>query len=325
MDLSILIVNYRSWDHLTECLDSLASFTRTRFTFEVIITDNRSDDGVLLEYQKKYPGFVFIQNSVNGGFANGCNLGAASAKGDFFLFLNPDTIAGENEVTTLFERAKGDPDTYITSCHQIDKNGKPAKAYGTFPSFGTLTGSGRAISKFLGLKNGEQSSWIKGNLITPDWVSGSVIMIKADVFRKLKGFDEDFWMYFEDMDLCKRAKDAGGGISYFTDILIQHHHGGSSRRNPRMTSMTKTEVIISNHVYLAKHNRGLTRVLKLLTIIVFNFFSGLIMAVIGLILFPVSKLFVRTHIFIRLIRYYIGAIRHGTWKSPLSVNFQKNV
>src|SRR5659263_3319 len=106
MDLSIIIVNYRGWKHLKECLDSLVVFSGKPLQPEVIIVDNDSADGAIDEFKSNYPDFIFIKNKVNGGFANGCNLGSTFAKGDYFLFLNPDTIASENEVKKLLERAK---------------------------------------------------------------------------------------------------------------------------------------------------------------------------------------------------------------------------
>ena len=101
---------------------------------------------------------------------------------------------------------------------------------------------------------------ITGNeLFFPDWISGSVVMMKKDIYGQLNGFDEDFWMYYEDVDICKRAQDAGGRIVFCKNITIEHNHGGSSRMNLRITSLTKTEVYISRHVYISKHKRGIER------------------------------------------------------------------
>ena len=227
MDLSIIIVNYRGWKHLEECLNSLAAFSGILFRYEVIIVENNSDDSVIDEFRLNYPDFIFIRNKVNGGFANGCNLGSTIAKGNYFLFLNPDTIASEPAVEKLLEKAKENPENYISSCRQVNKDGKESKAFGIFPQFGTFTGSGRAIYKILFSKRLSERTEKKDNFLTPNWVSGSVFMIKREIFRNLKGFDEDFWMYFEDMDLCRRQKVLDGEIAYYTNITIQHNHGGT--------------------------------------------------------------------------------------------------
>jgi hypothetical protein len=322
MELSIIIVNYRSWKRLKECLDGLASFTSGLLEVEVIIVDNNSGDGIIDEFRTNYRNFVFIANSINGGYANGCNLGTTIARGDFFLFLNPDTVAHEEEVMKLLARAKQFPENYISSCRQENEKGKESKATGLFPGFGTLTGSGRAIYKVLNRKRIAEKTKERNNLITPDWVSGSVMMISKEVFRNIGGFDKDFWMYFEDMDLCRRARDMKGKIAFFTDITIQHNHGGSSRINLKTTALTKTEVFISNHIYLSKHETGMRRLLLQSYLVVYNLITGLVVALAGLLLFASPKMFSRAIIYGRLVGYYFGAIVKGSWISPRSANYK---
>jgi GT2 family glycosyltransferase len=320
MDLSVIIVNYRGWDHLSACLDSLRDLN-IRISSEVIIVDNNSSDGKLNEFKSGYPGFIFISNDVNGGFANGCNLGSRYANGDFLLFLNPDTVAETGEIEKLFHRAKDHPENYISSCRQIDKRGRESKAYGLFQGFGTITGTGRSLYRLL-FKNQINEKPEEGNyFFRPDWVSGSVILISKEIFNSIGRFDEDYWMYFEDMDLCRRARDRGGNIIYFTDISIQHNHGGSSRVNLKTTSLTKTEVLISNHQYLFKHNKGVKKFLLMSWLIIVNLISGFFSALAGIILFFKPKMLSRACIFLRLISYYSGVIKRGNWVSPRSVNF----
>jgi GT2 family glycosyltransferase len=324
MDLSIIIVNYRAWKHLRVCLDSLAGFKGSLFKAEVIVVDNNSADGVIDEFKSEYPDFIFIRNKINGGFANGCNLGSTSAKGEYFLFLNPDTVALEKEIEKLLERAKKHPANFISSCRQVNKNGKENKAFGIFPGFGTLTGIGRAIYKVLNKKKIAERSEEKNSIITPDWVSGSVMLINRRTFQKIGGFDEDFWMYFEDMDLCQRARNLDGEIVYYTDISIQHNHGGSSRIDLKTTSLTKTEVIISNHLYISKHHSGPDRFLIQSYLVFYNLITGIFMAFLGILLFKDSKMWARVSIFGRLAGYYFGALMRRSWISPRSVNCNKN-
>ena len=101
IDLSIIIVCYKGWNRLTKCLEALNSFQSKGFNAEVIVVDNRSDDDSIFKIEEKFPKFRFIHNEINGGFANGCNLGSRYAEGDFFLFLNPDTVATESEIEKL--------------------------------------------------------------------------------------------------------------------------------------------------------------------------------------------------------------------------------
>jgi GT2 family glycosyltransferase len=325
MDLSIIIVSYRGWDRLRACLDSLGAFTGSMFKFEVIIVDNDSADDIIDVFELNYPDFIFIKNKVNGGFANGCNLGSTNAKGDFILFLNPDTVAAEESVGKLLERARANPGNFISSCRQVNEKKKVSIACGIFPTFGTLTGFGRTIFKLLNSKKFTEQTEAKNNIIYPDWVSGSVIMIKKEVFLNLEGFDEDYWLYYEDTDICKRIRDQKGNIAFYNDIEIQHNHGGSSRINIKTASITKTEVSISRHVYIAKHFTGAGRFIIQLYLVMNDLIAGTIMAFFGLVLFAFPRMFVYVHIYGKLIGYNFGVLMRRSWISPRSVNFNKNV
>ena len=320
MDLSIIIVNYKSWKRLRECLDSLKLISGNNFSYEVVVVDNASDDGLLEKFEKDYSGFRFIRSPGNWGFAHGCNLGASNAEGSYFLFLNPDTVITEESVRTLLERSEKMEGLFISSCRQLDSSGKESRVCGIFPHFGTFTGSGRAVFRMIFSKKYAELTEPRGNIIYPDWVSGSVMMIEKESFRKIGGFDTDYWMYYEDTDICRRVKNRGGEICCFSDITILHNHGGSSRINLRTSALTKTEVIISRHVYISKHFRGLTGYLLQALLVISNLFTGLLNSVLGIILFFLPKILVRVIIFGRLLSYYTSALGGVTWVSRRSVN-----
>jgi GT2 family glycosyltransferase len=318
-DLSIIIVCYKGWEPLKKCLDALDSFTGNAFSLEVLIVDNKSDDDTIIEIERNFPKFRFIYNTINGGFANGCNLGAKNASGEFLLFLNPDTVASESAIYKLLLTAKQNPDYGIVSCRQINESGKEGKVTGEFPSIFNLTGFQRAIFKHRKPRTANSQP----ELDFPDWVSGSVILIRSELFNKLNGFDEDFWMYFEDVDLCKRVSETRKKIAYCRNITIEHNHGGSSRFNLVTASLTKTEVYISRHLYISKNKKTIEKILIQLFLVLNNLITGGIMALIGLLLFFVPKLFLRTLIYFRLLNYYFRALIWLSWVSTLSVNFHK--
>ena len=323
-DLSIIIVSYKGWTRLTRCLESLNTFAGKSFNTEVIVVDNRSDDETIYQIEKKFPGFRFIHNRINAGFTKGCNLGARNSNGKFLLFLNPDTVASEPEIEKLLTRAKESSDDFIHSCRQVNEKGKESIASGQFPDFFNLTGFQRTIVKLLKSVYNSGESEEDADVQYPDWVSGSVIMIKKEIFQKLNGFDEDFWMYYEDVDLCRRARNIGVIASFYNNINIEHNHGGSSRTSMKTTALTKTEVHISKHVYISKHTRGIERIIIQAFLVINNIISGGLMALIGLLLFAIPKLYARTLIYIMLLNYYSGSIFRLSWISPNSVNFRHN-
>ncbi len=321
-DLSVIIVSYKGWDRLLKCLESLRKYTGDHFSSEVIIVDNNSPEDRIHEIERGFPAFRFVHNKVNGGFSNGCNLGARNARGEFLLFLNPDTVAPEEETEKLLLAARQNPDYYLFSCRQVNEKGKETRVTGEFPGIWNLTGFQRSIVRLFKRKRRDE---VIREILFPDWVSGSVIMMRKEIFQRIRGFDEDFWMYYEDVDICRRISNTGGKVAYFRNITIEHNHGGSSRINTQTASLTKTEVNISRHVYISKNKSGIEKYVIQLFLILNNLISGLLLALPGALLFFIPGLFARTLIFIKLSGYYIGALSGLTWISPRSVNYNKTL
>jgi GT2 family glycosyltransferase len=213
--------------------------------------------------------------------------------------------------------AKSNPEYSVISCRQENADGKEVKATGDFPKFWNLTGFQRSVASIFRKKSERARS--AASVIFPDWVSGSVILIKRDLYNQTGGFFEGFWMYYEDVDLCRRIADAGGIIAFLNNVTIRHDHGGSSRINIRTIAITKTEVQISKHVYISRNFKGPGKTLIQAFLVINNLVSGTFMAIAGSVLFFVPKIFVRAIIFLRLSRYYSGSIIRRSWISPLSV------
>ena len=319
-DLSVIIVNYRGWERLSQCLDSLQNIADDRFSFEVIIVDNYSNDLMVSKFKRLYPRFTFVVNSDNLGFANGCNLGASISRGSNLLFLNPDTIINAEAIFLLLTEIRQRKSYSIVSCKQVKANGSAERPYGNFLSIFTLTGWLRAFNKLFGgltIKPFVQND----NYIYPDWVSGSVVMINKLSFKNLSGWDEDFWMYFEDVDLCYRARCNGGEVVKLKNAVVEHNHGGASRINSKVTALTKTEVNISRHVYISKHQSGIMAFYMHTILILNNLLSGLLPAVAGAIFIYSKALNSRSMGYLQLIAYYFNVFTTGTWLSKRSVNY----
>ena len=319
-DISVIIVNYRGWKRLAQCLDSLDSIEDSHFSHEVIIIDNHSDDGEFDNFLKRYPKFLFILNAGNLGFSNGCNLGARYSKGNYLLFLNPDTIVTAAALLGLLEEARERGLFSIISCRQYRENGAEERPWGEFLTPSNLTGWLRALDKIVfRQKNGRFQQ--TEEYIYPDWISGSVVMIRREGFQKLGGWDNDFWMYFEDVDLCRRASLRKGEIVFLKNISIEHNHGGASRINPKVTALTKTEVEISRHVYISKHETGIKARYMHIFLILNNLILGFLPALLGILFFFVNNLSANSKIYARLFHYYLSVFRTGIWLSERSVNF----
>lgn len=322
-DLSVIIVSYKGYERLRQCLDSLKTLGRKNISVEVIVVNNCPGDETISFFESQYEGFRFIDNDRNGGYANGCNLGFSHSEGSYILILNPDTVVTEKALDELVSVARSNPSFKIVSCRQVNEKGKESVAWGPFPAFINLTGFMRAVTR-TGYKNQiRHRDGYPSHIFFPDWISGSVVLLSREDYRRLNGFDEDFWMYFEDVDLCRRARYSGGEIAFCNNITIEHNHGGSSRINIKTASITKAEVVISRHLYFSKHASGLHKYLIQSFLVVNILVSSGLTALAGVLFFFIPKLFIRTLIFLRIIEYYFNALIKRSWISPRSVNYFK--
>ncbi|MDZ7586391.1 MAG: glycosyltransferase family 2 protein [Patescibacteria group bacterium] len=213
MKVSIIIVNYNGKNYLTDCLASVLK-TNVNF-FEVIVVDNASSDGSVEKLNKRVK---LIRSKTNLFFTGGCNLGAKKAKGEWLVFLNPDTVVEPDWLTELVKEAK---DKKLTLQPKI-------KIYGTdridcvigkyfWPGFGIAIGRGKA-DKYERI--------IKG-----DYANGTCLMINKNWFWHLGGFDENFKFFYEDADLQLRAKKQGGRAIGVMKAVIYHKGSLSFKQN----------------------------------------------------------------------------------------------
>ena len=319
IDISVIIVNYRGWTHLERCLNAFESFTTETFSFEVIVVDNCSDDGRFEEFQNRFSRFLFYENNGNNGFSNGCNFGATKALGEYLLFLNSDIITSESAVRALLTASRLNPEIFVLSCKQINNSGKEEQVNRLFPDFFTLFG----LTRFLFRKLLQEQLTVKNGIVFTDWVSGSVILISKANFDRIGGWDDRFWLYYEDVDFCKRVTDLGGKVGVDTNVSMIHNHGGSTRINLETASLTKTEVVISLHVYVSIHFAALSAFF-LHSLLIFGFLvSKTIPAFLGVPLFFVKRLSLYRKIYFKVIYYYLNTFKNNSWISPRSVKFEQ--
>lgn len=235
MQLSIVIVNYNSKLLLEQCLNSIKGATK-ELENEIIIVDNNSRDGTKEDLPSKFPGLKFIFNKENRGFAKACNQGFKVASGKYILFLNPDTILAETNLTDCLSFFETHPDAGAVGVRMTDiqkKFLKESKRGDPTPS--------ASFNKLFGLaaifpKSNMFSKYYEGHLPEKennpvDVLSGAFLMLRKEVFKKLNGFDERFFMYGEDIDLSIRIRQSGYRNYYLGTISVMHLKGGSTRYN----------------------------------------------------------------------------------------------
>jgi len=231
MKFSVLIVNYASWPLTLRCIESLR---QTRYgNFEIVVVDNDSVE------PPELPSWVrLIRNKENLGFARAHNRGIAASSGDPIVLINPDTLVERG----FFEHLEGfvskNPRVGISGPRIVDSDGK-------------LQLSARreisALSGFLGRTSLLTRLFPKSSLVksqfpavtdqshptSVDWVSGACMVVRGDTLRDVGPLDERFFMYFEDADLCRRARAAGWLVYYLPQVEIVHQTGASSRSRPK--------------------------------------------------------------------------------------------
>jgi GT2 family glycosyltransferase len=249
--LSIVIVSYRCWQRLDTCLKSIQA--QSLDFIEVIVVDNHSNDGKIKDFIQAHPSVQFIQQEINGGFAQACNKGAAIAKGEWVLFLNPDTILEPNTLSPLLQKTNAQPDWKLIGIKQLDDKGKDTYPFGLFLQWWNIWPPIRSIQRLIGGKRIAKKEWSAQSVSYPDWISGSFVLMRYADFKTIGGWDEQFWMYCEDQDLSKAAYSLGWQRVMYNEIKCIHSHGGSSRINPKVKAITKSAVIISNFKYIKKH------------------------------------------------------------------------
>jgi hypothetical protein len=214
-------------------MESLHEYLAKEFKsdeIELIIVDNNSLDGsveklksTIKEY--KYKNTQVIANSENSGFGKGCNIGADKAKGDLILFLNNDTIAKDDGILNMAKYMQKNEDVAILGGQLRNPDGTLQSSSGKFY---TLS---RAILLLLGLQKFGLLDKSPTKITEVDWVKGGLFMIRKDVFEKLSGFDENIFMYTEDMELCYRAEKIGLKTFFYPDVNIIHQEHGSTNRS----------------------------------------------------------------------------------------------
>ncbi len=264
ISLSIIIVNYRSWKRLSACLHSIEQ--QGLQDLEVIVVDNFSNDGQGESFAALFPQVKWIMQNINGGFAQACNMGASHASGNWLLFLNPDTILNTPVLNPLLEKAEQQTEWKLIGIRQLNDAGKDTHPHGIFLKWWNVWPPFRSLERLIKGREFSKQYLSTAPVAFPDWISGAFVLIRKNDFQELGGWDERFWMYYEDMDLSKRASDKGWKRVMYNELVCIHSHGGSSRINHDIKALTKSTVIKSAYLYINKYMKGIARWIAVATL-----------------------------------------------------------
>ncbi|MEX1384299.1 glycosyltransferase family 2 protein [Lutibacter sp.] len=230
MDVSVVIVNYNVRYFLEQCILSVQAASKN-ISSEIIVVDNNSTDESCKILSEKYPEVVFIQNKENVGFSIANNQGVKIATGNYVLILNPDTIIAEDTLDKIVKYAKTKQNLGVLGVKLIDGSGEfaPESKRGIptpNASFNKLFGiSSKRTGKYYATHLDENESGII------KVASGAFMFIKRTVFNEVKGFNEDYFMYGEDIDLSMKLMNKGYQNYYYADTQIIHFKGESTPKD----------------------------------------------------------------------------------------------
>lgn len=231
MKLSIIIVNYNTGALTKACLNSILSQT-VPFRYEILVVDNDSSDESVPFLRSDFPEVSVIANERNRGLAAGVNQGIAASRGAYYLILNPDIIVMPGALTSLVQFMDEHQDTGIAGGKLVSPNGRiqyscyrfyrPSTVVYRRTPLGKTAWGKHEVDRFL-MKDIDRS-----HVTDVDWLMGACLIVRAAAAKKVGGMDEHFFLYFEDIDWCRRFKEAGWGVMYVPTARFSHYHQRSS-------------------------------------------------------------------------------------------------
>ena len=247
--LSIIIVNYNSGKYLYNTIRSVYdSYPDT--VFEIIVVDNKSSDSSLSAVIRNFPEVHIIELDNNEGFSKANNIGAKIAVGEYLLFLNNDTEIFKSSIDTLLNEIKENPIYGIVSPVLLYEDGSTQLNYGNDPNIISEFVTKYFLQIIFRLNTKLMAGNIEKNV---DWISGACFIITSELYKKLNGFDENFFLYYEDTDLGKRVRAEGFKNHVTSKSKIIHFLGKS-------TTTVYNEIlpkIKKGHLYYyQKHNHS---------------------------------------------------------------------
>lgn len=236
-DLSIIIVSWNVADLLIKCIESILAsgveLTGSHVTVEIIVVDSASSDNTVAMVQTRYPQVKLLAQDENVGFTRGNNIGQQSANGRYLLLLNPDTevIGGALQAMVAYLDTHGD--VGIVGPYTLSSDGSYQSTRRRFPTLATAFFESTWFQPYAPKSLMDRfyvNDVAADATLEVDWVQGSALMARRELWAQIGGLDEGYVMFSEELDWCKRAKDVGWRVVYLGSAKILHHGGKSTEQ-----------------------------------------------------------------------------------------------
>ena len=253
MELSVVIVSWNCKAEVLECLDSLVRHAYAGM-HEIILVDNASCDGTVAMVRTLFPDVCVIETGANLGFARAANRGLQAARGTYLLFLNPDVVASPDALTSAVYAMRNRPKVGILGVRLLNADGSVQPSCGAFLSLSALVRAN--VRGMVGECREERRAgggrlWSGTGTEEVDWLMGAFLLCRRDVLLEVGGFDEDYFLYAEDMDLCYRVRQRGHRVYYFPEVAIVHY--GNRSAGQKWGERREGEIVRAELIFVRKH------------------------------------------------------------------------
>ncbi|MFA6194740.1 MAG: glycosyltransferase family 2 protein [Patescibacteria group bacterium] len=238
MDLSIIIVNYKSKAKLTDCLESIDRAEMSGLQYEIVIVDNASGDD-LSEVNNRWPGLKLIVSPKNLGMGGGNNLGIEAVSAPYVLVLNPDTVIKSRALMIMLNYLQNNPEVGLVGPKLLYPDGSLQSSCSRFPRFFMPFLRRTSLGEYFkeACDSFTMNDFDHNSIAPVDWLMGSCLMFKKEI--SLPGgqvfqprFDERYFMYFEDIDLARQFWSKGLKVIYNPEAIVIHDHQRDSAKYP---------------------------------------------------------------------------------------------
>ena len=256
MQVDAVVVSYNSRKHLRTAVEPLSRFEGV----QAVVVDNASTDGAVSTISDLPVSVVALPE--NRGFGAGCNAGAEKGTAPYVLFLNPDATLDEDSLQTLAAALDSDDRVGLAAPRILESDGSLALSQRRFPRLRSTYARAFFLHRVF-----RHAGWtdelvrnpsLYETAASPEWVSGAAMLVRRTVFEQIEGFDERFFLYCEDKDLCRRIRAVGYDIRYEPGATAQHHGGESAPRAGLLPVLARSRV-----AYARKHLAHVTATLEI--------------------------------------------------------------